>query len=213
MEGGMSADTVSVFQSLLFDSLVIAFLMFGILAAAAGIGLIACREQTFRLFAHLNRHISTRQALKPASVAHDISPVVQRYRWWFAAAFIAGAAYSLYSLLSYFDTQVITAAIMSSKTPGILALSVVESLRWFMIVLSALACVIGILLGLAPGALQTIEARSDRWYSMRKITAPLEMPHQTLDKWVESHPYIAGWGITIGALIVVMSSGVILFGK
>jgi hypothetical protein len=151
--------------------------------------------------------------LKPASVAHDIGPAVQRYRWWFATAFIAGAAYSLYSLITHFNTQIVAAAVTTSQTPNLLAISIVETVRWFMIVLSAIACVIGILLGFFPGTLQTIEARSDRWYSMRKVTAPLEMPHPTLDKWVESHPHIAGWGITIGALIVVLSSGVLLFGK
>ncbi len=209
----MPADTVSVFQSLLFDSLVIAFLIFGVLAAAAGIGLIAFRDRTFRLFALMNRHISTRQALKPASVPHDISPAVHRFRWWFAIAFIAGAAYSLYSLITRFDTQLVTAALSASQTPDLLTVSIVESLRWFMIVLSAIACLIGIMLGFFPGALQTIEAHSNRWYSMRQATAPLEIPHPTLDKWVESHPNIAGWGITVGAVIVVLSSGVILFGK
>jgi hypothetical protein len=48
---------------------------------------------------------------------------------------------------------------------------------------------------------------------MRKATAPLETHHFTIDRWVETHPRIAGWSITLGALIVVISSGIILFGK
>jgi hypothetical protein len=209
----MPADTTSVIQSLLFDSLVIAFLIFGILAAAAGIGLIACRDKALKLFVLMNRHISTRQALKSASVPHDIGPAVQRYRWWFAAAFIAGAAYSLYSLIAHFNTLAITTVIAAPKAPGVLAISIIECLRWFMIVLSAGACGVGIMLGFFPNTLQAIEARSNRWYSMRKATAPLETHHFAVDRWVEAHPLLAGWGITIGSLIVVISSGIILFGN
>lgn len=207
----MPADATSVIQSLLFDSLVIAFLVFGILAAAAGIGLLACRDRMFRVFALMNRHISTRQAFRSASVPHDIGPLVQRYRWLFAAAFIAGSVYSLYILLARFETSVVTAAV-AGDAAGPLKEAVVDSLRWFMVVFSAVACVVGILLGFSPRTLQALEARSNRWYSMRKVTAPLETPHPALDRWVEAHPLIAGWGITLGALIVVISSAIILFG-
>lgn len=208
----MRADTIPLIQSLLFDSLVIAFLIFGVLATIAGIGLILCRDQTFRLFAVMNRHISTRQALKSASISHDIGPAVQRYRRWVAAAFMAGAAYSLYSLITRFDVDLI-AGIATAGKPALLTVFLVDCLRWLMIALSTFAFIIGIMLGFFPGTLRAIEARSNRWYSMRKATAPLEIPHEVLDKWVEAHPRVAGWGITIGALIVVVSSGIILFGK
>lgn len=209
----MPADTTPLLiQTLLFDSLVLAFLVFGVLAAAAGIGLIACRDKTFKLFGVMNRHISTRQALKSASVPHDITPAVRRYRWWFASAIIAGAVYSLYILLARFEATPVAAAI-TGHAPGPLALSVAEVLRWFMTVFSGFSCLIGILLAFSPETLQAIEARANRWYSMRKATAPLETPHPVLDRWVESHPLLAGWSITLGALIVVISSGVILFGK
>lgn len=208
----MPANTTSVLQSLLFESLVLAFLVFGVLAVAAGIGLIARPDKTLKLFGALNRHISTRQALKSASVPHDITPAVRRYRWWFVSAIVAGAVYSLYILLARFEAAPVAAAI-TGQTPGPLALSVTEVVRWFMIVFSGIACLIGILLGFTPGTLQAIEARANRWYSMRKATAPLETPHHALDRWVESHCLLAGWGIALGALIVVISSSVILFGK
>jgi hypothetical protein len=206
----MSADTTpQLIQALLFDSIVLAFLVFGILAAAAGIGLIACRDRTLKLISVMNRHVSTRQALKSVSVQHDITPTVQRYRWWFAGGILAGAAYSMYILLTRFDASLVNAAL---DTPGPFALAVAEGLRWFMIAFSGIACVIGLLMGFSPRTLQAIEAHTNRWYSMRKITAPLETPRPTLDRWVESHPLLAGWGIALGALIVVISSVVILFG-
>ncbi|HEX5055164.1 MAG TPA: hypothetical protein VFX02_01565 [Gammaproteobacteria bacterium] len=208
----MPADTTSVLQSLLFDSMVIAFFVFGVLAGMAGVGLIVCRDKALRLFVLLNRHISTRQALKSASVPHDIGPTVKRYHWWFAGIIIAGAAYSLYILLARFNASLVTTAIAGGQ-PDLMAQFIVEVLRWFMVVFSAIACIIGILLGLSPQALQGIEARANRWYSMRKATAPLEIHHFAVDRWVEAHPLIAGWCITIGALIVAISSGIILFGK
>jgi hypothetical protein len=104
-------------------------------------------------------------------------------------------------------------AAISGGTAGPLATSILEGLRWFMIVFGSLACLVGILLGFSPKTLQTVEAHANRWYSMRRVTAPLETPHPTLDRWVEAHPLIAGWSITLGALIVVISSGIILFGE
>lgn len=202
------------FQQIMFDSLVVLFFVMGIVAAAVGVGLVACSGKIFRLFQVLNRYVSTRQRLKPVSVPHDIGPVVQRHRWWFVAAILAGSVYSLYSLIANFDTVRIAIAIAphaGTDTFHVFIILLVEAMRWFMVVMSVLALAVGILLGFFPGTLERVEARANRWYSVRKAMAGADEMYLTLDRWVEAFPRVAGLAITLGAAIVIVSSGVTLF--
>lgn len=202
------------FQQIMFDSLVVLFFVMGIVAAAVGMGLVACSGKIFRLFHVLNRYVSTRRRLKPVSVPHDIGPLVQRYRWWFAAAILAGSVYSLYSLIANFDTVRIAAGIAlhaGSDTFHVFVILLVEATRWFMVIMSALALAVGILLGFFPSALNKVEAHANRWYSVRKVTAGADVMYLTLDQWVEAFPRVSGLAITLGALIVIVSSGIVLF--
>ncbi|HEX7027512.1 MAG TPA: hypothetical protein VF268_09740 [Gammaproteobacteria bacterium] len=202
------------FQHILFDSLVVLFFVMGIVAAAVGVGLVVRSEKMFRLFSVMNRYVSTRKSLKPVSVPHDIGPVVQRYRWWFTLLILAGAVYSLYGLIANFDTMTIAAVVMpaaETDVPYAFAISVVEGLRWFMVVMSVIALAVGVMLGFFPGALGRIEASANRWYSVRKAVSGADNMYLTLDQWVEAFPRAAGLAITLGALIVIVSSGVTLF--
>lgn len=202
------------FQQIMFDSLVVLFFVMGIVAAAVGVGLVACSGKIFRLFQVLNRYVSTRQRLKPISVPRDIGPAVQRYRWWFAAAILAGSIYSLYSLTANFDTVRIAAAVVprgGTDTFHVFMILLVEAARWFMVAMSMLALAVGVLLGFFPNTLERVEAHANRWYSVRKATAGADEMYMTLDRWVEAFPRTAGLAITLGAVIVIVSSGVTLF--
>jgi hypothetical protein len=201
-------------QQIFFDSLVIFFFVLGFVAAAVGVGLLVCGAKMNRLFVAMNRYVSTRHGLKSVSVQHDISPIVQRYRLWFGAVIMAGAAYSLFSLIVIFDTGAITSAFVSTADAGMshsFAFCVVESLRWFMVVLSLIALVIGGLLVFSPATLSRVEAYANRWYSVRKATLGVDNANLTLDRWVETFPRAAGLAILLGALIVIISSGITLF--
>lgn len=205
---------MATFQQIMFDSLVVLFFVMGIVAAAVGVGLVACSGRMFHLFQVLNRYVSTRQRFKPVSVPHDIGPAVQRHRWWFATAILAGSVYALYSLIANFDTVRIATAIVphpGTDTFHVFTILMVEAARWFMVVMSALALAVGILLGFFPAALERVETRANRWYSVRKATAGADEMYLTLDRWVEAFPRIAGLAITVGAVIVIVSSGVTLF--
>ena len=134
------------FQQIMFDSLVVLFFVMGIVAAAVGMGLVACSGKIFRLFQVLNRYVSTRQRLKPISVPRDIGPAVQRYRWWFAAAILAGSIYSLYSLTANFDTVRIAAAVVprgGTDTFHVFMILLVEARSSFFLQLQSFVVFIG----------------------------------------------------------------------
>ena len=205
----------AIIERIIFDSLVIVFFVLGVLAGVIGVGLIVCREKMFRLFAAMNRSVSTRKSLKPMSVQRDIEPFIRSHRIWFGIAFIAGAGYSIYSLLAIFSTVTMVNVVVpgpgSDSSFFSLAFVVIEALRWFMLVASVFALAAGIILSFAPSTLRMMEEYANRWYSMRKFTVGVEAEYFTVDKWVEEFPKTAGVAITLGALIVVISSGVILF--
>lgn len=205
---------MAAFQQIIFDSLVIAFFSLGIIAVAVGIGLLVCSSAMFRLFAAVNRSVSTRKATKPMSIQRDIEPVVRRHRLWFGVALILAAAYSIYGLGVNFNTEIVAAAI--AGTPGAnmsqspLTLFV-DVARWTMLVSSVLALAVGFILCFAPHTLDVIEARTNRWISTRKATIGVEKEYPAVDEWAEAFPRTSGAAITFGALIVVISSGVLLF--
>jgi hypothetical protein len=205
---------MAAFQQIIFDSLVISFFALGIVAVAVGIGLLVCSTAMFRLFATVNRSVSTRKATKPMSVQRDIKPVVQRYRLWFGITLIIGAAYSIYGLGANFNAELVAAALAATPAANMSYSPVtlfVDVARWTMLVSSVLALAVGFILCFAPHTLGAIEAHTNRWISTRKAAIGVEKEYLTVDKWVETFPRTAGGAITLGALIVVISSGVMLF--
>jgi hypothetical protein len=125
-------------------------------------------------------------------------------------AIIAGSVYSLFNMISNFSVEVIIGeATMSS----VFTVSVIEALRWFMVVMNLLALAVGVMLGFSPGSLNKIEARTNRWYSVRRAAVGAEVVNLTLDKWVEAYPRAAGLAIMFGSLIMLVSTGITWYGS
>jgi len=192
-------------NQLLISAVVMFFLVWGLVGAAIGAGLIVSSAKMFRLFRLTNYYVSTRRALKPLAMAHDIGQTVNRHRRLIGAFFVLGAAYSLYSLLAWFDSSSIAAA-LNLRYPRPLVFSVLESARWSLIVFSVLALVVGVMLGYFPRALGRFEAQANRWISVRKLTVGVDTMHPTLDKLVEAFPRTAGSIILVAALYVAANA-------
>lgn len=204
---------MAIIEQMVFPSLVILFFVAGLAAAAVGLGLMSCSSKVFGLFAVMNRSVSTRRATRPISVPREIEPTLLKHRKSLAAVIIAGSAWSLYSLLAHFNAAAIVAAVTTAEPGGtdFLAQWLIEALGWAMIAFSLFALAAGIMLAFFPAALSAVEQRANRWYSVRRATAGAEAMHLPLDRWVERFPRTAGLIVTAGALIVVASSGLILF--
>ena len=68
------------FQQILLNYLVADFFAFSLLAVAVGIGLIVCSQYMFRIFAVMNRYVSTRKVFRVVSIRHDLGELIQCYR-------------------------------------------------------------------------------------------------------------------------------------
>ncbi len=201
-----------VVYQLLIPFVMVAFLVLGIVAAIVGIGLIFWKDATLRICASMNRWVSASDSLKPLEKPHDIGPFVSRYRAWFGAILILGGAFALFGLLVQFDLAA-TIGLLRTKLPGIFVGWIANSLRWILVVGSAVGVAIGAMLLFAPDRLTALAARLDRWYSPPPVVKQADVMHLAPDRWVESHPRLSGSIILVGALIVVMSFGLLLLGR
>jgi hypothetical protein len=153
--------------------------------------------------------VSAQKGLEPMEVPHDIGRAVHKYRRWFGAVFVVAAGFSAFILVGRVDDAEVVSA-LGGKTSPIIVAWIVESLRWFLVLGSVLAVVIGVMLGLSPSALTALETRVDRWYSHRQIDKGADKMHLALDRWVESFPRTAGWSIAVGAVVVLIVAAVVL---
>jgi hypothetical protein len=88
---------------------------------------------------------------------------------------------------------------------------VLEAMRWFLVVGSALAVIVAILILFFPSRLAALEAHLNKWYSTRNLLPRSgESMRYPLDLMVEATPRAAGWLITIASLLVTAAMALLL---
>jgi hypothetical protein len=198
-------------DQLLIPTLFVFFLIAGIAGAALGAALIVFRGRAFHMLGPMNRWVSARETLASLETVHNVDPTIYKYRRWFSAFFIVGAAFSMIMLLARFSVASVV-AFLGANSSSIFARWLVESLGWMLFVGSALAMAIGVILGFFPRLLATLEAYANHWYSSRRAGRGVDQMFFTLDRWVESSPRTAGWIIATAALALAANSAVVLIG-
>jgi hypothetical protein len=201
-----------VIDQLLIPALFIFLLFAGVVGALLGVGLIVFRARIFLMLGAMNRWVSARKALAPLDTVHNVDPTVYKYRYWFSGLFIVGAAFSMIMIVAKLDVATVVALLGAGRLKSI-APWLVASLGWMLLVGSALAIVIGIILGFFPRALRSVETLANRWVSSRRIGKGVDDMYLMLDRWVANSPRIAGWIILIAALILAVNSTAVLLGR
>jgi hypothetical protein len=181
------------------------FLVWSVIGAGVGVGLMLSGKSMFRMFARMNRYVSTRRELKALALPHDIGQSVHRHRRWIGPVFILGAGYSIYGMGAKFDNASIVSG-LALDYPQVVVAWLLESARWVLIVLSIVAIVVGVMLSYSNGALGRIEARLNHWHSARKATLGLDTMHMQPDNLVEAHPRFAGMLIVVASVYVGASA-------
>lgn len=207
-EPHMSLSNNNLVNQLLIQAAVMFFLVWSLVGAAIGAGLIVSSAKTFRLFGMMNRYVSTRHGFKPLAMAHDIGQSVRKHRRLIGALFVLGAAYSIYSLLVWFDNSAIV-FVLDLRYPRRFVAWILDSARWSLILLNVFALATGIMLGFFPHALGRLEAKANHWVSVRKLTMGVDTMDLTLDKLVEAYPRTAGSVILVAALYVAANAAIL----
>lgn len=185
------------------------FFVFGIVAFAVGVGLIANHARMRQVCEFMNRWISTRPSTKWLATRHDTLAVEYRFRYAIGAVSILVAGFSVFVLIAQIDVERLAAAI-PLDVPHAFEVLMLESLRRILIAGGLLAMMVGVMLIFFPNALRALEARANHWYSTRRILRNGDTMNMNFDRWLDGNSRAAGWIITSGALIVVVNFGILL---
>jgi len=183
------------------SALVMFVLVWSLVGALVGAGLIVGSATTLRLLSGLNHYVSTRRGLKSMSVAYDLDDGARRNGRLVGGIVLIGAAYSVYALLAWFDIATLVSALGLSY-PRPLVAWMLESIRWSLLLFNLVAVAVGGMLVLRAGALAGLEARANRWYSVRKLTLGADTMHLGLDRLFAEHPRVCGAMLLVGAIYV-----------
>jgi hypothetical protein len=185
----------------LFRFFIAVVLVFATVGFAAGVGLIVASARTLRLFAVMNRWISTRGAFRALDTPRSTEQFSHRNRRWIGWALIAGGLFSALGLIIGVNAATVGTAFATGDMAIVLAI-VAGTLRWFLIVGSAAGVAVGVMLCFSPDALAILEKYANRWFSPRGGLRGGDDMRLTLDRLVEAHPGPSGWILvctTLGA--------------
>ncbi|HWA39062.1 MAG TPA: hypothetical protein VG873_14490 [Burkholderiales bacterium] len=174
--------------------------------AILGISLLLRPAGTLVRMRGLNRWVSTRRTLKPLEVPRGQHQVVRGRRLWAGLVIAGGGAYVLIVLLWSFDPARLGAAMGGT----VLSRIAIDWLRWTLVAGSILVAAVGLLMALAPRALETFETWSNRWVSTRKALQGSDTQYLVLDGLVERFPRGAGALLLAFSLAAAAASLVLL---
>ena len=202
----------TVVQQLFIPFILMFFFVGGIFSIAVGLGLIVLPDKMLKFFGIMNRWITFRRYFKTMAVPRDIWPTLQKYRRPIAFVIIAGAIFSLASLLARIDTHII-AALIARRVHSPLSFMqwIVDSAWWVLVLGSVLAIVVGAMLIFSPRPLAALDTLSSRWISTRALSKSADAMHTSLDQWVAAQPKTAGSIIMVLAVIEVIDIGALMF--
>jgi hypothetical protein len=191
--------------------LIVLFLVGGVFVFAVGTGLLVANAEMQRIFATLNRWVSTRRVLRPLEIPRDTTQFVRKYRRWIGAFFIAGACYSIYGLGISFNEQAFVSLLNMQSWPKYFAAWLAASARWILLLGNAAAIVAGIMLELFPDKLAMLETKGGHWFSDRQIAKGADAINDPLDRLVATYPRIAGSIIALVGVLMMADFGFMWF--
>lgn len=191
----------------LAQATVVFFLVGGTALLAFGISLLVNSAATLRFIETMNRWVSMRGASRALEIPRDTRNAVLKYRYLFAAVFIAGGVYACHGLLLQFDAVAVIKLLGLNKMHPNAAGWLVDSLRCFLIAGNVAAIAAGILLAFFPDRVAQLEAQAGRWISVRQATKGGDDMRIKLDSWVAVYPRVIGAAVLVFGLVMVGTFG------
>ncbi|HEX7053784.1 MAG TPA: hypothetical protein VF211_07605 [Burkholderiales bacterium] len=204
-------------ERVVIPTLVIFVLVGGIAGALLGAALVWRSTAALRFVARMNRWVSTREALRALDAPRTLHAGSRGLRRWLGVFLVFAGAFATAFLLARLDIQ------RGGYVPGVdlerwlVSGVLLETAKWVLVLGSAFACVVGVLMVFFPAQLAEFERRLDRWYLAHgssgeetTITPGMIMPFEPR---VEANPRGAGAVIAVASLAVAAAMAILLFGK
>lgn len=193
---------LSIFSQISYPVFIYFVFVFFIIASVfsfiVGIGLAIRNTTMLRYFDFMNRGFSTRKAIKPLTMPHFVEPMLRKRSGMLGTGIMLGAATSIF-LLWGIDTSIFL-PLFSGTFSYFTAVILAGYTKSFLLVGNGICVMVGLLALFFPQLLLSIEAYTDKWYTLRKQTRPLNMMHLEVDKWVLEHPTVSGLTLSILSL-------------
>lgn len=199
---------LSFIERVVIPVVVITLLLGGIGGVVFGFALAVRTDAAVRFMTRMNRWVSTRQFFQPLDTPRNIeTPAGPDGRRPVLGTFlvIAGAAavFFLFVRLDFTRPYAPTVNMLRYLLSGV----ALEATKWVLVVGSAFACVVGLMMIAWPRHYAALEQRMNRWVSTRDVLPPAsaETMRVALEPYVEAHPRAAGWAIGIASLLVALT--------
>jgi hypothetical protein len=198
----------------IIPAVVLILLAGGIGGVLLGGALVLRTEAALQFIRRMNTWVSTRKVFDPLEVRHNVDPAPGPggRRPILGALVAVGGAFAVYFLLVRLDFA-------RSYVPGVnltrwfLSGVALEATKWILVVGSAFAFVVGLLMLLSPARLAAFETLMNSWYSSQRLAAAGEEMHLPLEPRVEAHPRAAGWTIATASLCVTLAMAGLLIAR
>lgn len=173
-----------------------------------GVCLLVRTERTLAYLRGMNRWVSSRRVMKPLEVPRTLEQRVRGRRLWLGLLLAAAAAYALIVLIWSLEPRRLGAALGAPPGHSLAAIGI-ESLRWILVASSALCVAVGLMMALAPHALERFEAWSNRWVSTRQALQGADTMYLPFDRLAERFPRACGI-VILGLSLASAASSVVL---
>lgn len=182
-------------------------LIASVFSFAVGIALVSRSGKALQFFDLMNRWVSVRKMMKPLSTPHFVEPLLLKRPRILGASIIVGALATILLLVRADLASALSMFDGSLSAPQIMGAS--ENLKAFLLVGNVICLLLGAVILFFPDFLATLERYTDRWYSIRQSTHPLDRMHMEVDCWVLKHPTSVG----LALCILSFSTGLLMLGQ
>lgn len=140
-----------------------------------------------------DRRVSMRRLTRPLDVTHDLDRLLYRHHRLIGALVVVLAVFVLLSLGLGYDART-WSGLFEPRYREIERI-VFDTVRVVLWGLALFCLVVGVTVFVRPSALKRIEALSNRWWTPRRATRPLDREFHAPDQMITGHPRAWGLGI------------------
>lgn len=194
--------------------LILLLIVGNLFAFFIGVLMLVAPQKLGGVFSFANRWVSTRQISKPLAYPHQTDRTLLRYPHVLGAILLVSALLILIKGTIFISAVSVPEGgkLISRLYSGVVLSNVAWELIWIGMIIvimlgAALAIVVGLMALFQLGTLRGWAESVNRWVSMRQVSKPLETPHYSLDKLVQTQPRF--WGGLI--ILLALFSAIVLW--